>query len=194
MRKIVIIITLLLFNFCIVYAKIKDKNLDKVDIKLKEDELGIAVITLEGSTSLILKYQDKYIFYLVDYINDIDLDTNIKVFTDNVYNSYMAKNYAYDAQILKEKSIGDLTLKPDQITYKDYNICLNHSRDCDIVITLSDDVLLTKDINAILYRTDLDEGYLDYIDTFWVDKYRLTNQNYIVITLGADFIIDSIPK
>ena len=173
MRKIVIIITLLLFNFCIVYAKIKDKNLDKVDIKLKEDELGIAVITLEGSTSLILKYQDKYIFYLVDYINDIDLDTNIKVFTDNVYNSYMAKNYAYDAQILKEKSIGDLTLKPDQI---------------------SDDVLLTKDINAILYRTDLDEGYLDYIDTFWVDKYRLTNQNYIVITLGDDFIIDSISK
>ena len=111
MRKIVIIITLLLFNFCIVYAKIKDKNLDKVDIQLKEDELGIAVITLEGSTSLILKYQDKYIFYLVDYINDIDLDTNIKVFTDNVYNSYMAKNYAYDAQILKEKSIGDLTFK-----------------------------------------------------------------------------------
>lgn len=194
MRKIVIIITLLLFNFCIVYAKIKDKNLDKVDIKLKEDELGIAVITLEGSTSLILKYQDKYIFYLVDYINDIDLDTNIKVFTDNVYNSYMAKNYAYDAQILKEKIIGDLTLKPDQITYKDYNICLNHSRDCDIVIALSNDVLLTKDINAILYRTDLDEGYLDYIDTFWVDKYRLTNQNYIVITLGADFIIDSISK
>lgn len=194
MRKIILIIVLLLFNFCIVYAKIKSKNLDKVDIRLEADELGIAVILLDNSTSILLKYQGKYIFYLVDYLNDKDLTSNIRVFTNDLNNVYMAFNYNYDAQILKHKVIGDLTLSPNRIKYKDYNICLNYSHDCDIVIALKDDILLNKDISAIIYRTDLDDAYLDYIDSFWIDKYRLTRESYTIITLGDEFSIESINK
>ena len=47
MRKVLVICLLLALNLCVVYAKIKDQKLDRVDINLKDNEIGIVIINLE---------------------------------------------------------------------------------------------------------------------------------------------------
>ena len=195
MRKIVVIIVLLVFNFYIAYAKIKDNNLDRVDIALDNDELAIIVITLDTSTSLLLKRNDEYLLFLIDYTNDKKLKKNIKVFTDKLSEVYMNQNYNYDGKVITNKvSFNDVILTKDTILYKGKKICINHSEDCHYSIITQKDILVDEKVEAVFYRNNLSDSYINYLSTLWIDKYRLTTDNYTVITLADHYQVDQLVK
>ncbi len=197
MKKLIVILVLLIFNFCIVYAKMIDKKLEKVDIKLKKEELGIVVINLNNSNSLLLKYEDKYILYLIDYVADNNIENSKMIFTDYVDYIYMNNYYNYKEDkvfIAKAKTIGKLTLMRNKILYKKQTICINQSNGCDFVFLTHNDILLTKTNKAVFYDNTLSETYIDYIKNFWLDKYPLSKQSYTVITIGDEYKVTNLVK
>ena len=196
MKKVLVICLLLALNLCVVYAKIKDQKLDRVDINLKDNEIGIVIINLEQSKSLLIKYKNKNILYLFNYLGKQNIDSSTNIFTDKIDYIYMNNDFSYKTnnKIIGHKNIDDLTLLPNKIIYKEKTICINQSNDCDFVIINQNDILLNKDIKALFYTNNLSTSYLDYLNTFWVDKYRLSNQSYTIITIGDDYQVNNLVK
>ena len=197
MKKVGVVFFLLVFNFCIVYAKIKDNHLNHVDIKLTGDELGIVTIKLDNSTSLLLKYQDKYLLYLIDYIDSKNIKTSEAVFTDYIDYVYMNNNYNYNednAKIVDKQVIEELVLSRNVIDYKDYRLCINQSTNCDFVFITHNDVMINENVKAIFYSTDLDEQYIDYLEKIWTDSYRISKDSYTIMTLGDDYEVNNLVK
>lgn len=197
MRKIVIICVLLIFNFCIVYAKMSNEDLDKVELNLKEDELGIVAIKLDNSNSLLLKYRGKYYLYLIDFIDSKNIKASEEIFTDYIDYIYMNNNYNYHdsrAKVVQNDINDALSFTKDKIFFKDKSICINTSTDCDYVFINREDVLLNDDIDVVFYSNDLNDKYIDYLKSFWIDSYPLSNQSYTVITIGDDYTVNNLVK
>lgn len=193
MKKVGIIIILLLFNLCIVYAKIANNDLNKVDIKLSDQEIGIVTLALDDSISLLIKYHDKYILYLLDYISDKNILEKTKIFTD--YIDYQFMNYNYDisnTSIINKKKVDNLVISKNEIELDNKKICFNKSIGCDYVFITHDDILVNEDVKAIFYYNNLSDNYIDYLNSFWIDEYKLSNQSYTIITIGDDYKVDNL--
>ncbi len=197
MKKIIIIAILLVFNFCIVCAKISNAELDKVELKINKDELGIVTINLKNSTSLLLKYNDKYYLYISDFIDSKNIKNNEEVFTDYVDYIFMNNNYNYHdsrAKVVSNDVVDDLIFMRDRIVFKDVTICINQSTNCDYIFINREDVLINKNNKAIFYSNDLNEKYVDYLKSFWIDTYLLSDESYTVLTIGDDYSVESLVK
>ncbi len=197
MKKAIIIVCLFVFNICVVYAKICEKKLDNVDIKLKDDELGIITIMLDNSSSLLLKYKDYNILYIIDYVNGTNLKSSVDLFAKSIDYVFMLNNYDYTKLgygVTDNQTIDDLTLMRNKIIYKDKLICINQSADCDLVFINREDVLLNKDVESVFYSNQLSEKYIDYIKSFWLDEYRLSKQSYTIVTMGDEYQVNNLVK
>lgn len=197
MKKIIIIVILLIFNFCVVCAKISNTELDKVELKLTKDELGIVTFNLKNSTSLLFKYHDKYYLYIYDFDDSKNIKNSEEVFTSYVDYIFMNNNYNYHdsrAKIVKNEVVDDLIFTDDKIMFKDSTICINQSTNCDYVFINREDVLISKDNKAVFYSNELNEKYVDYLKSFWIDTYLLSDESYTVVTIGDDYSVESLVK
>lgn len=197
MKKIIIIVILLIFNFCVVCAKISNTELDKVELKLTKDELAIVTFNLKNSTSLLLKYNDKYYLYIYDFDDSKNIKNSEEVFTSYVDYIFMNNNYNYHdsrAKIVANEVVDDLIFTDDRIMFKDSTICINQSTNCDYVFINREDVLINKNNKAVFYSNELNEKYVDYLKSFWIDTYLLSDESYTVVTIGDDYSVESLVK
>ena len=67
MKKIILIITLLFLNIFLLYNTDHTVSVEKVDLELKYNELGITFLGLEDSNSLVLSLNNINILYIIDY-------------------------------------------------------------------------------------------------------------------------------
>lgn len=197
MKKIIIIVILLIFNFCVVCAKISNSELDNVELKIAKGELGIVTFNLKNSTSLLLKYNDKYYLYIYDFDDNKNIKNSEEVFTRYVDYIFMNNNYNYHdsrARVAQNEIVDDLIFTKDRIMFKDATICINQSTNCDYVFINREDVLISKDNKAVFYSNELNEKYVDYLKSFWIDTYLLSDESYTVVTIGTDYSVESLVK
>lgn len=182
MKKLVLLLIILCLFFK--YIEVSFKKNDKIKFNLN-DEVGIVTLKLDNSNSLLIKYKDKYILYLLDFIDKKNLETNIKLFTDKINYTYMNNNYNISLNNRVDNiNIEDLTINNGIINYKDNKVCINKSTDCDYVFIFKNDILLNDNIKAIFYSNDLNKEYIDYINSYKIDKYIISNQTYNLITIN----------
>lgn len=182
MKKIVLLLVIL----CIFlkYIEVSFIKPDKFKFNLN-DELGIITLKLDNSKSLLIKNKDKYILYLLEYNNKKNLDKNIKLFTDKIDYTYMNNNYNINLNnIVSNIDIDGLKINNEIINYKDNKICINKSTNCDYVFIFKNDILINEDIKAIFYSNDLDKDYIEYINSYKINKYVISNQTYNLITIN----------
>ena len=73
MKKIFLIIILCLSNVFIFYNRDKEVSIEKIDINLEFNELGIIFLDLNDSNTLLISLNNTNILYIIDYKDSISL-------------------------------------------------------------------------------------------------------------------------
>lgn len=190
MKKWLLIIFLIILNFTILYCKIYSSDLKNIKLKLNDDELGIIIIHLENSTSLLLKNGDTYILYLLDYKDDTDLYINIELFTDKIDYVFMNEEYdlkyPYKIVIDGKIIIDDIRLEPNKISYKGSTFCINSIDNCDYVY-LTEEMKINTTPKTIFYNELLSNNYIDKIHNLWTDSYKITENDFTILILNEEY-------
>lgn len=197
MKKIYIILILIVFNFLLLYMKIESANIDNIKVKLKNNELGIVIITLDNSNSLLIMKDDIKVLYILDYIDDLDLYDTVSLFTEEI--DYVITNSPYNTNYKNEivldniLIINGIEISKNKIVYLDHNFCINQMNLCDYSY-ITTDLDVSDNIKVLLYNESLDQDYITSIQDKWIDSYKVTRSSYTIITLGDNYEITNLLK
>ncbi len=190
MKKVYLIIILVIINLFLLCGKIYSNKLKTIDLKLKEDEIAIVILSLQNSKSFLLKVQDIYLLYTVFYQSGKDLENSVSLFTDKVDYVFMNEeyplSYPYKIHLDGLTVIQNVQLEPNRIHYNNYTFCINEKENCDFIY-------LTKEIgnihqkSAIFYDESLSKEYIESFHDDWIDVYKTTNESYTILILGNDY-------
>ena len=73
MKKLIAIIILCFINILIFYNKSKEVSIEKIDVNLEFNELGITFLDLNDSNTLLISLNNTNILYIIDYKDSISL-------------------------------------------------------------------------------------------------------------------------
>lgn len=197
MKKIIIIVVLLINTIFI--SKIKKVSLEKMNLSLKENELGIIFINNGNNSGLLLCLNDKSILYILNCDNYDEIAKYIKLIDVNV--DYIVMNSDYNINgnkivfnnLLSLNNIifnrGDYIM----ISYNDKSLCINPKyNNCDYVYyTYDTDFYVNDNTKVFIYNDDIST---DKIYDKWVDKYKVTENNYTIMKIKDDYEVLEILK
>ncbi len=192
MKKVYLIIVLVIVNLFLLCGKIYSNKLKNINLKLKEDEIAVVILSLQDSKSLLVKAQDIYLLYTFSYENSKNLENNVALFTEKVDYVFMNEeyplSYPYKIQLDELTVIQNIQLEPNRLHYNNYTFCINEKENCDFIY-------LTKEIgdiqqkSTIFYDEFLAQEYIESFHDDWIDVYKITNESYTILVLGNDFEI-----
>lgn len=198
MKKIILIITLLILNIFLLYKTDHTVSVEKVDLELKYNELGITFLGLDDSNSLVLSLNNINILYIIDY----DHFTNLKKELDNLNFKidFVVMNDNYDIPINVPKKIVDSRLninniifnngKYISINYNNNTLCINNTN-CDYVYYTKNKVKV-NDNKVLFFNQNLNVS--DSIYKEWVDVYKINKSIYTVLKIKEQYEIIEIIK
>ncbi len=191
MKKVYLIV-LVIVNLFLLCGKIYSNKLKNINLKLKEDEIAVVILSLQDSKSLLVKAQDIYLLYTFSYENSKNLENNVALFTEKVDYVFMNEeyplSYPYKIQLDELTVIQNIQLEPNRLHYNNYTFCINEKENCDFIY-------LTKEIgdiqqkSTIFYDEFLAQEYIESFHDDWIDVYKITNESYTILVLGNDFEI-----
>lgn len=189
MKKCIFIIFLIIINCTILYIKIFSNELKNIKVKLSEYEIAIIIIDLENSTSLLVKKEDNFILYIINYINDKDLYLNIELFTKNI--DYVFMNEEYDVKYPNKMVIDGnilldgIRLEPSKIYYNNKSFCIDIIDKCNYLYIVNE-LETNSAIDGIFYNENLSSIYIEKIHDMWIDTYKITKSDYTILILGEN--------
>lgn len=198
MKKIILIITLLILNVFLLYKTDHTVSVEKVDLELKYNELGITFLGLDDSNSLVLSLNNINILYIIDY----NYFTNLKKELDNLNFKidFVVMNDNYDIPINVPKKIVDSRLninniifnngKYISINYNNNTLCINNTN-CDYVYYTKNKVKV-NDNKVLFFNQNLNVS--DSIYKEWVDVYKINKSVYTVLKIKDQYEIIEIIK
>lgn len=190
MKKFYLIILLIVVNFSLLYVKIFSNKLKKIDLNLKEGDLGIIILSLNSSKSLLLHKDDSFLLYTFQYEDDKDLESNISLFTDKVEYVFMNQEYSlsypYKNVLDGLVVIQGIQLEPNRLHYQNQKFCINEDKNCDFVY-LTKEMDLKEDISVVFYDENLSDSYIEKLHEKWIDVYKVTNNGYTILVLNEDY-------
>lgn len=198
MKKIILIITLLILNVFLLYKTDHTVSVEKVDLELKYNELGITFLGLDDSNSLVLSLNNINILYIIDY----DHFTNLKKELDNLNFKidFVVMNDNYDIPINVPKKIVASRLninniifnngKYISINYNNNTLCINNTN-CDYVYYTKNKVKV-NDNKVLFFNQNLNVS--DSIYKEWVDVYKINKSVYTVLKIKDQYEIIEIIK
>ena len=184
MKKIILIIFLVIFNILLIYSKVSGKN--DINLKLDDDELAIVVIDNPLSKALLLIKNNKTILYILEDNNDKKLLNDLEKFTSNydyIYKKDGVETVFDQSEIIKKSIIDDIYISESEIRYMNYAFCINESY-CDFTYLTKD--IDIKDSNNIIYTGNVSEDIIDKKKQEWVDLYKVSKNNYLIIFIKDD--------
>lgn len=193
MKKITIIIILIVFNVLLIYSKVSSK--EKINLSLKNDEMAIVILNNNLSKSILLLKNDISILYILDYHNDPNLLADAYKFSDDIDYIYMNDNYDIafkNKKIIENSIIEDIYLAKNKITYHDYSFCINNTGICDFTYLFNNSITNIDGLKTLIYNKNVDSSLLDKIEDDWLDTYKISKDNYIIIFIKNDYEITNL--
>lgn len=193
MKKITFIVILIAFNILLVYSKVNCKEL--IDLDLKENELAFVFIDNDKSKCVLVMNNDISIAYVLAYDDQYDLEKDIYKFTNNLNYVYMNDKYNLS---LKGKDISNLSnmnninLYSNKINYGKYNICFNNNDNCNFTYLLENKNINTNNLDAFIYTNNISNEIIENINNDWLDKYKTSKDNYLILIIGNDYEITNL--
>lgn len=190
MKKLYLIFLLVILNFGLFYVRIFSNQLKKIDLKLKDDELAIIILSLDASKSILLHKTNLFSLYTFSYIDDKDLEQNVSLFTDNVDYVFMSEEYPLSYPF---KSVLDgvvvlqgIQIEPSRVHFRNKTFCINEIDSCDYIY-LTKEIELPENVDAIFYDESLPTSYIESLHQKWLDVYKVTNKSYTILVLNDDY-------
>lgn len=201
MKKMITIILIILNLF--VFKSVEKVSIEKIDLSLNKDELGIVFLNLENSNSLLLSLNNINILYVLNYINSDDIYENLSTFSINV--DYVIMNSDYNIEIGEKKVFHDYLHLNNivfnnrdyiMINYADKTLCINPTlNNCDYVYyTYNVDFYISNNNKIFFYNEKISTKYLNEIYNKWVDSYKISNDLYTIIKIKDNYEVLEIPK
>ncbi len=192
MKKIIIIMVLIyVYILNIIPSNTKPTMIEKIDLNLEKNELGISFLTLENSKSILLGINGKVTLIVLEYLNSKNLKDLISYLNYNnidylMYDEYIDLSYKYKRINHDFKFENVNIIKKDNliINYLDYNLCIgknSNQTSCDFIYYLYlDSIPKLSDKNKIIfYDQNIDEMYMENNYQHLIDSYIL-NENEVI--------------
>jgi len=189
MKKLVFILFLLIINFYLLYFKISSIDTRNAKLRLRKDELGIVILYLEQSTSLLIKKADYSLLYVIEYHGDNDLYETINLFAENIDYVFMWEEYdlqySYKVVVDGSISINDIIIEKNSIRYQNHSFCIDTIGECDYIYLIRG---VDGKVNAkmVLHNDSLSSSYVKGIYDNWGEIYKVRRSTYITLILGSD--------
>lgn len=193
MKKVTIIIILIVFNILLIYSKVSSKG--KINLSLKNDEMAIVVLNNNLSKSILLLKNDISILYILDYQNDVNLFADTYKFTDEIDYIYMNDDYDIsfeNKKIVEDSIIDDIYISKNKITYRNLNFCINSKEKCDFTYLFNSSITNVQGLKNLIYNKNVSSNLLDSIEDDWLDTYKISKDNYIIVFIKDDYEITNL--
>lgn len=204
-----------LFTFCLLSfkSKIEDVFVEKIYLNLKENEIGITILSDSDNKGLLISQNDQHILFLFQYNNFISLKENLDLFDvkriKNVYTTFDRKINVFGVSSKEfegslRSSFFKIEKKEDliNIQLKDHNFCIYDDgkngdfSECDFVYMLnfSKEMDLSDDIQLLFLEENGNADLLKNLYEKWIDSYFVHNQYITVKILDKKYDISIVPK
>lgn len=202
MKNIFKFLILFIISF-IFFSDIQSTSIEKIDLNLQDNELGIIFLNLENSNSMLLSLNGKNILYVLNYTKFDDINNYLKPF--NLSIDYIIVNSDYNIS-LKDKIILDKYLyinniffNKDQyvmISYGDKSLCIDPSlNNCDYVYYSYDiPIYINDNTKLFLYNDIITDKYLKEVYNKWIDSYKISKNIYTILKIKDNYEVLEIPK
>lgn len=198
MKKIIAIIILCFINILIFYNKGKEVSIEKIDINLEFNELGITFLDLNDSNTLLISLNNTNILYIVDYKDSTNLKKELNKLGKSIDFIVMTKEYDIDINIPKKiinkrLNINNIIFLSDtynSISYNNNSLCINSSN-CDFVYYTNSNIKVNN--NKVLFISK-NTSMNDKLYEEWVDIYKLNNSVYTVLKINDTYEVLEIIK
>ena len=198
MKKLIAIIILCFINIIIFYNKGKEVSIEKIDINLEFNELGITFLDLNDSNTLLISLNNTNILYIVDYKDSTNLKKELNRLGKSIDFIVMTKEYDIDIPapkkiINKRLNINNIVFLSDtynSISYNNNSLCINSSN-CDFVYYTNSNIKVNN--NKVLFISR-NIKMNDKLYEEWVDIYKLNNSVYTVLKINDTYEVLEIIK
>ena len=179
MKRVFFLIVLIILYCFIVHEKTESTFLEKIDLNLEENEIGVVIY----NNDILLKQNGKNTLILVD--EDDNVNQFLATFEVDKINNLITyiDDTIVDAEIIKKEE-NDFKIKLNNYTFCIYE---QESIDtCSFVYLKNEnsDIEINNQNKAIFYKGkgELQENL--YIK--WIDSYSLSSNEYIIIKIKDD--------
>ena len=198
MKKLIAIIILCFINIIIFYNKGKEVSIEKIDINLEFNELGITFLDLNDSNTLLISLNNTNILYIVDYKASTNLKKELNKLGKSIDFIVMTKEYDIDITapkkiINKRLNINNIVFLSDtynSISYNNNSLCINSSN-CDFSYYTNTNIKVND--NKALFISK-NTRLSDKLYEEWVDIYKLNNSVYTVLKINDTYEVLEIIK
>lgn len=198
MKKLIAIIILCFINILIFYTKSREVSIEKIDINLEFNELGITFLDLNDSNTLLISLNNTNILYVVDYKDSTNLKEELNRLGKSIDFIVMTKEYDIDIPapkkiINKRLNINNIVFLSDtynSISYNNNSLCINSSN-CDFSYYTNNNIKVND--NKALFISK-NTRLSDKLYEEWVDIYKLNNSVYTVLKINDTYEVLEIIK
>ena len=198
MKKLIAIIILCFINIIIFYNKGKEVSIEKIDINLEFNELGITFLDLNDSNTLLISLNNTNLLYIIDYKDSTNLKKELNRLGKSIDFIVMIKEYDIDIPapkkiINKRLNINNIVFLSDtynSISYNNNSLCINSSN-CDFVYYTNSNIKVNN--NKVLFISR-NIKMKDKLYEEWVDIYKLNNSVYTVLKINDTYEVLEIIK
>ena len=198
MKKIFLIIILCLSNMFIFYSRDKEVSIEKIDINLQFNELGIIFLDLNDSNTLLISLNNTNILYIIDYKDSISLKKELIYLGKKIDFIVMNKEYEIDINapkklVNKRLNINNIIFNNgiyQSINYNNNSLCINSSN-CDYAYYTTNNIKVNN--NKVLFISK-NIKMSDKLYEEWVDIYKLNNSVYTVLKIKDTYQVLEIIK
>lgn len=198
MKKLIAIIILCFINILIFYTKSREVSIEKIDINLEFNELGITFLDLNDSNTLLISLNNTNILYVVDYKDSTNLKKELNKLGKSIDFIVMTKEYNIDIPapkkiINKRLNINNIVFLSDtynSISYNNNSLCINSSN-CDFSYYTNNNIKVND--NKALFISK-NTRLSDKLYEEWVDIYKLNNSVYTVLKINDTYEVLEIIK
>lgn len=203
MKRLILIFVLIVIYVIIISNRCRIVFSEKIDLNLKQDEIGIVLYDSNNLRFFIIKDDEMNSIIILKNNDNSRLQNILNVFGTNdidnlisdVSKELEAKNYyRYKDKII----INNLEFNGNSDLYKikiyDYCFCIyndslnNDLDDCTFTYfyKIDSDVILNEKNKVIFFGENIDNSLKELFYTKWIDTYELDNDNYLILKIQKD--------
>ena len=185
-------------NILMFYTKSREVSIEKIDINLEFNELGITFLDLNDSNTLLISLNNTNLLYIIDYKDSTNLKKELNRLGKSIDFIVMNKEYNIDIpapkkMINKRLNINNIVFLSDthnSITYNNNSLCINSSN-CDFAYYTNSNIKVND--NKVLFISK-NTRLNDKLYEEWVDIYKLNNSVYTVLKIHDTYEVLEIIK
>lgn len=208
MKKVILIFTVIIISLIFLKQKITSSFIEKINLKLQEDEVAIIFLSSDNYKSILVKDNDFNYLIVLEFNKSInELKNNLNKFVNSSINylliddslvTKMKINYEAKHNLDEKLNINNLMIEKNDniiiLSNPKFNLCIydvgknNNLDNCDFVYfsNIEYKININEKLKAIFYEKDVLNKFKEETYIKWIDNYEIDNECYTILKLTND--------